>query len=95
MAYSGPEGIPPPDMAQYSAAIAHDNEADLSSSDEEVHQGRAGGRRERLGGLRERRQERRAERRDHADQRRDKRKNRREMWRLVIAYKPAAGAGYR
>ena len=81
-------------MAQYSAAIALD-EADFSSADEEVHQGRLGGRRERLGALRERRQERRTERRDRADQRRDKRKNRNEMWRLIVAYRPATTAGYR
>lgn len=93
MAYSGPEGVPPPDMALYSVALARDGEIMSSSSDEEVRQdqGVLGGRRERRGALRERRQERRAERTARTGQRKDKRKNRHEMWRLVIAYKPARG----
>ncbi|KZT66659.1 hypothetical protein DAEQUDRAFT_813448 [Daedalea quercina L-15889] len=94
MSYSGLEGVPPPDMAQYSAALAHDDEFSSDSSDEGVRQGGLGGlggRRERRGALRERRQARREERTARRGQRKDKRKNRHELWRLVIAYKPARG----
>ncbi|TFY59727.1 hypothetical protein EVJ58_g5605 [Rhodofomes roseus] len=91
MVYSGPEGAQPPDMAQYSAALARDDHSSSSSSDEDVPQGVSGGRRERRAARRERKEERREERKAEKAARKAQKKNRRELWRLIIAYKPAGG----